>query len=159
MFVICPFYSHQPTLIHRRHLRPGTGWFEQIEIDIEPRCDDGTLPPNNIIKTWYDYLCDATVRANRPIAYQHNTRQLLQAQGFVDIDEQIIRLPLSPWPADSHQKEIGRWYNLGMSEGLEALSLGPFTRCFRWSAGDARQMAAEVKVAMCSRKIHVYNNL
>jgi hypothetical protein len=28
-----------------RHLKPGSGFLEHIEIDIIPRCDDGPLPP------------------------------------------------------------------------------------------------------------------
>lgn len=131
---------------------------EQIEIDLQPRCDDETLPYNPIGQ-WYDWLSDATQRASRPIAYQHGTRQLLQAQGFVDIEETIIRLPLNSWPADAPSKEIGRWYNLGMVEGLEALSLGPFTRVYRWPADDVRRLVQEVKSQMCSKKIHAYNNL
>jgi len=140
------------------HLKPGYGGMEQVEIDLQPRCDDGTLPYNPIGQ-WYDWLSDATQRASRPIAYEHNTRQLLQAQGFVDIEETVIRLPLNSWPGDPHSKEIGRWYNLGMVEGLEALSLGPFTRVYRWPADDVRRLVQEVKSPMCSKKIHAYNNL
>ncbi len=144
--------------IHLSHLKPGIGSLEQVEIDLQPRCDDGTLPYDQIGQ-WYDWLSDATQRASRPIAYQHNTRQLLEAQGFVEIEEEIIRLPLNSWPTDPRSKEIGRWYNLGMTEGLEALSLGPFTRVYRWPAEDVRRLVHDVKTQMCSKKIHAYNNL
>lgn len=140
------------------HLKPGYGSLEQVEIDFQPRCDDGTLPYNPIVQ-WYDWLNDATQRASRPIAYQHNTRQLLEAQGFVDIEESVIRLPLNSWPVDPSLKEIGRWYNLGMSEGLEAMSLGPLTRVYRWPPADVRRLVHEVKTQMCSKRIHAYNNM
>jgi hypothetical protein len=109
---------------------------------------------------WYGYLADATQRASRPIAYQHNTRQLLEAAGFTDIQEQVIMAPYNSWPADPHHKEIGRWYNLGITEGLEALSLAPFTRVFRWDATQhVKPLVAEVRKQICNRKIHAYNNM
>ncbi|KAJ5021105.1 hypothetical protein J3E73DRAFT_435011 [Bipolaris maydis] len=81
---------------------------------------------------WYGWLADATQRAYRPIAYEHRTRQLLQAAGFIDIQETVIRVPYNTWPNDPHQKDIGRWYNLGLTEGLEALTFAPLTRVYHW---------------------------
>lgn len=142
------------------HLRPGYGWIEQIEVDLEPRCDNGTLPPNSYLKQWYGFLQDATQRCSRPIAYQQNTRQMLQQAGFIDIQETIIRAPYNSWPGDPHQKEIGRWYNLGLTEGLEAISLAPFHRAFGWDAErNIKPFVAQVKREVCSRKIHAYNNM
>ncbi|KAJ4358064.1 uncharacterized protein N0V89_002643 [Didymosphaeria variabile] len=118
------------------HLKPGSGWIEHVEIDLEPRCDDGTLSPDSHLTQWYNYLADATARVDRPVAYDHRTRQLLQAAGFIDIQETIIRAPYNSWPADPHQRDIGRWYNLGLTEGLEALSAAPFTRLNRWNMNE-----------------------
>ena len=84
---------------------------------------------------------------------------MLQQAGFVDIKETVIRAPLNPWPADPHQKDIGRWYNLGMTEGLEALSLGPLTRVSRWPVDSVKQIVRDVKRVMCNKKIHAYNNM
>ncbi|MCJ1253639.1 Secondary metabolism regulator lae1 [Lignoscripta atroalba] len=141
-----------------QHLKPGYGHFEQVEIDLRPRCDDNTLPYKPIIQ-WYEWLEDATNRASRSVRYLQDTPQMLQAQGFVDIEEIVIRLPINSWPSDRHQKDVGRWYNLGMCEGLEAISLGPLTRVYRWPADDVRRLVGEVKTAMCNKKYHVYNNL
>ncbi|MCJ1468465.1 Secondary metabolism regulator lae1 [Pseudocyphellaria aurata] len=140
-----------------RHLKPGYGYFEQVEIDLRPRCDDGALPYP--VGQWYEYLEDATTRASRSIKYQENTKQLLEAQGFVDVQTQVIQVPLNSWPSDPHLKEIGRWYNLGLTEGLEAISLGPLTRVFRWPPADVRRLVGDVKSAICSKKHHIYNNM
>ena len=141
-----------------RHLKPRFGHLEQVEIDLRPRCDDATLPFDPIVR-WYNALEESTKLASRPIRYQENTYQMLQAQGFVDIEDTVIRLPINSWPADPHLKDVGRWYNLGMCEGLEAMSLGPLTRVFRWTAVDVRRLVGEVRAAICNKNIHVYNNL
>ena len=79
--------------------------------------------------------------------------------GFVDITEQIIRVPMNPWPADPHQKEIGRWYNLGLIQGMEAMSLAPLTRMCGWTKEQVDTLVAEAKREICSKKFHVYCNM
>lgn len=115
--------------------------------------------PFKPVQEWYEWLEDATTRASRSIKYQHNTKQLLEAQGFVDVKTVVIKLPLNTWPADPHLKEIGRWYNLGLMEGLEAVSLGPLTRVYRWPAEDVRKVVRDVQIGICNKKFHIYNNL
>jgi 2-polyprenyl-3-methyl-5-hydroxy-6-metoxy-1,4-benzoquinol methylase len=142
------------------HLKPGTGWIEHIEIDMEPRCDDHTLPPDSMLTKWYGWLADATHRVSRPIAYEHRTRQLLQQAGFIDIQETVIRVPYNTWPNDPHQKDIGRWYNLGLTEGLEALTFAPLTRVYQWDLNaHVRPVLEGVRREICNRKIHAYNNI
>lgn len=109
---------------------------------------------------WYEYLADATQRAQRPIAYNADTRQRLENAGFIDIHEEVIRAPFNSWPSDPHQKEIGRWYNLGLTEGLEALSFAPLTRIYNWEVNqNIRPFLELVKQTICNRKIHAYNNM
>jgi hypothetical protein len=84
---------------------------------------------------------------------------MLERQGFVEIQEQVIKVPLNPWPADPHLKDIGRWYNLGLTQGLEALSLGPFTRVNLWTKADVDRLIAEVKKEVCSKRFHAYCNM
>ena len=130
---------------------------EQVEIDYEPRCDSGEVPKR--LREWYSWLDDATTRGSKPIQYLHHTPQILRAQGFADIHETVIRLPFNTWPAEPHQKDIGRWYNVALCEGLEALSLGPFTRVFRWSAEDVKRLGEELKPIICDKRARLYHNL
>ncbi|KAL8947128.1 MAG: hypothetical protein Q9222_006557 [Ikaeria aurantiellina] len=148
------------------HLKPGTGRFEQVEVDLEPRCDDGTLPGNAAIKHWYENLKDATLIAGRPIAYNHATQQMLEAQGFVDVQEKVIRLPLSPWPMtnnrpDIEQRRLARCYQIAWlddNNGLEAYSLGPLTRAPRsWPVGDVKRCCKETAREMMNTTYHLYH--
>jgi hypothetical protein len=142
------------------HLKPGQGWIEHVEIDLKPRCVNGTLPAESNLVRWYEYLANATQTVNRPIAYNSDTRQYLENAGFIDIHEEVIRAPYNSWPNDPHQKEIGRWYQLGLTEGLEALSLAAFTRVNRWDAHEhVKPLLEAVRLEICNRKIHAYNNM
>ncbi|KAJ9632033.1 hypothetical protein H2203_000434 [Taxawa tesnikishii (nom. ined.)] len=161
--MLCGSVTSWPNLYQKvfQHLRPGYGYIEQLEVDLEPRCDDGTLDPRAPLAVWYQHLAEATARAHKPIAYQHNTRQLLEQAGFIDIKEQVIRAPYNRWPKDPMQKDIGAWYRLGLAEssGLEALSLAPFSRVFNWPVPEIRRFAQEVRHQIGQSSCHAYNNM
>jgi hypothetical protein len=99
---------------------------------------------------------NATEQASKPLAYNTQTRQMLQQAGFVDISEQVIQIPFNPWPSDPHQKDIGRWYNLGLCQGLQALTMGPLTRVLRWNRESVDKLVADVAREVCTKKYHVY---
>jgi hypothetical protein len=84
---------------------------------------------------------------------------MLERQGFVEIQEQVIKVPLNPWPADPHLKDIGRWYNLGLTQGLEALTVGPMTRIENWSKEAVDKLVMEAKRDICARRFHAYCNM
>ena len=104
-------------------------------------------------------MAEATQRAGKPLAYNQYTRHMLQQAGFVDVQEIVIRAPLNSWPSDQHLRDVGRWYNLGMTEGLEAISLGPLTRVARWKYEDVKRIVRDVKKEVCNKKLHAYNNM
>ncbi|KAE8162143.1 putative methyltransferase [Aspergillus tamarii] len=149
-----------PNLYRRifAHLRPGA-WFEQVEIDFEPRCDDRPLE-GLAIRQWYQLLKQATQDAMRPIA--HNSRDTirdLQEAGFTDIDHQMVGLPLNPWHQDEHERKVARWYNLAVSESIESLSMAPFSRVFGWDLDRILRISSEVKSEAFNKELHAYNIL
>lgn len=129
---------------------------EHVEIDLEPRCDDGTFPPFSELSNWTRFVLDATARFGRPLAYNTETRSMLEREGFIEIQEQIIKVPLNPWPSDPHLKDVGRWYNLGLTQGLEALTVGPLSRMSNWKLPAIDKLVADVKREICSKRHHVY---
>lgn len=160
--MLCGSISSWPELYANvfRHLKPTYGYIEHVEIDMYPRCDDDSLPRNAVMLQWADYLMSATEGAGKPIAYNTHTRQHLQQAGFVEISEQVIRVPFNPWPSDLHQKDIGRWYNLGLCQGLEALTMGPLTRMLPgWNRERVQKLVTDVAREVCTRKYHVYGEM
>ena len=150
-----------------RHLRPGVGWFEQVEIDLEPRCDDGTLDPHGPLPAWYNYLRDAMTAGGRSIQYNLQTKQMLKAAGLTDISETEIKLPLNSWHREETLRSVGLWYNIALSQGhqknggygLEAMSLAPFTRINKWPLEHARRLCRDALIQLSDSTVHAYNRL
>ncbi|CAG8949092.1 hypothetical protein HYFRA_00002221 [Hymenoscyphus fraxineus] len=138
-------------------LKPGIGHIELVELDMQPRCDDGTLPHDSPLIVWTRSLLQATEEYSKPLAYNVNTGPQLQQQGFEDIKHEIKRVPLSPWDTqDMQQREIGRWFNLCLTESLEPLTLAPMIRVRSWTRADVERLTQDARVDICSRRIHVY---
>lgn len=129
---------------------------EQVELDLYPRCDDGSLPRDSALYHWANLLMQATEGAYKPLAYNTQTRQMLQQAGFTEVAEQVIRVPFNPWPADKQEKAIGRWFYLGLLEYVEALTLGPFSRVLRWDKARIDKLLVDVKREIGTTRYHVY---
>jgi len=134
-------------------------WLQLVRASrYHPRCDDGSLLPNSALVQWANYLLDATERAYRSFARNKRTRQILEALGFVDISEQVIKVLLNPWPSDPHLGEMGRWYNLGLVRDVEALSFTLFIHV-PLGKGGCRQNRRGREKAICMKKYHAYCNM
>lgn len=144
-----------------RHLKPGTGHFERVEVDFEPRCDDGTMPRACKLVQWYGDLKIATEKANRSIRYSRSAaKDQLVEEGFVDVKEEIIQLPLNGWHSDRHKKALGTDYTAWMGyEDLVGMSLQPFTHVEGMSPEVAKNFAREASLDILRPKYHGYNNL
>ena len=95
--------------------------------------------------------------------------------GFVNVHHEIFKLPIGPWAKDERmvssdspdrasfksddgdikQKEIGACNLLQLLEGLEAFTLGLFTRVLRWSPERVHAFLISVRKDVKDRKVHM----
>ena len=147
-----------------RHLKPGTGWFESVEIDLTPRCDDGSLQ-EGMLSQWWGYISQVYSVLSRPIVYNQNTGADLERAGFIDIRHEQYLLPLNGWPLDRKDHKAGMWYNIALSAGenntggygMDAISLAPLTRVYQWPVEHARQLCEDALKQASDPNVHVYN--
>lgn len=140
------------------YLKPN-GVFEHIEIDYEPMSEDN---PENMpadLKNWSRELHGAMEQVGRPIRMDPNTKAVLQGLGFVNVEHEMIKIPYNTWPSEEHQKLLGRWFNLGMGQGIAALTLAPFTRVNGYTPEAAADLIKAVKHDIAQREYGTYCHL
>ncbi|EXJ95721.1 hypothetical protein A1O1_00845 [Capronia coronata CBS 617.96] len=150
-----------------KHLVPGTGWFESVELDFEPRCDDGSLKPGKLTEWWEIYLKHFYQTINRRIHYDPNTGDLLKAAGFKDIHHAVYKIPLNPWSNDRSEHRAAIWWGQVMSRGtdrdggygMEALSLAPLCGYNGWKVDHVERLCEDALTQAAHPDCHVYNNL
>ncbi|KAL2023656.1 hypothetical protein VTK56DRAFT_1813 [Thermocarpiscus australiensis] len=143
-----------------RHLKPHYGYLEQVEIDWNPRSDDGSLRRDAYIVQWMNELLDTMDGFGRPMRMDSNlTKQRLADAGFVDINEEVIKMPVNAWPAEAHARELGRWFNLGLRNSYMALSLAPLSRGHNRTPAEIYDLTEKVRAEVYSNNLHAYCTL
>ncbi|KAI8691550.1 Secondary metabolism regulator LAE1 [Fusarium sp. Ph1] len=142
------------------HLTPGLGHLEHVEIDWTPRWDDDERPSNSSFTQWAELFLTGMDQFNRTARVApEETRQMLEAAGFTDIKQEIIPAFVCPWSPDRREREIARWFNLGLSHSLESLSLMPLVEKHRLGPDEVRELCARVKREICILRYHTYCNI
>lgn len=140
-----------------RNLRPHFGYMEQVEIDLIPRCDDGSLPPNAEMLSWASEVFSAMEDHGRSLRVDsQRTMSYLRQAGFVDIKEEVIKVPINGWPINPAERELGRFLCLGLTMGLVAMTLAPLARMRGMSREEVEAKTSRVKEEIANRRIHAY---
>jgi hypothetical protein len=58
----------------------------------------------------------------------------IEKAGFINVVEQVFKVPLGGWAADPKLRELGLWALLAFDTGLEGYALAMLTRVMRVSA-------------------------
>ncbi|KAJ4397269.1 hypothetical protein N0V93_001493 [Gnomoniopsis smithogilvyi] len=126
-----------------RHLTPGNGWFEQVEIDWDFANDHGPVSPR--LRYWSNEILDATDRTGRSLRIDRNyTIQALAHAGFVDIREEVLHIRVNGGSREPWEIDVGRWFNLCLHKGFMGLSLAPLVNVKQWTPQQVEVLQNEV---------------
>jgi hypothetical protein len=125
-----------------------------------PRSDDGSLRRDGYMVQWANELLEAMDSFGRPMRMDSNlTKQRLADAGFIDIKEEVIQMPLNGWPTDAHGRDLGRWFNLGMRQAFQPLSLAPLCRGHGRTPAEVQELAEKAKAEVYSNSVRAYCTL
>ncbi|BCR92510.1 class I SAM-dependent methyltransferase [Aspergillus chevalieri] len=146
-----------------RYLKPG-GYIECHELDPKPRCDDGTMPPENpdgfcdyALHDWFDLSVRSGQVSDPPRQFRVAPRmaQWMNDLGFVDVQSRKSKLPTNPWPSDPHLSNIGSWSETNWLEALSGWSYKPLM-VLGWSKPEIEVFLVDVRKSIQNRDIHSY---
>ena len=140
-------------------LEPG-GWLEQMEFDVRVRSDDGSLTPQHELWGWGDMFIRCALRAGRSLNIQETMRGSIEKAGFVDVHEELVKVPLGPWPKDKVLKEVGKLENAHWNAALEGWAmwlLTHFGEPVPWMKEEVQVYLAKVRRDLKDSSIHGYN--
>ncbi|KAI1123243.1 S-adenosyl-L-methionine-dependent methyltransferase [Nemania abortiva] len=142
-----------------KHLKPGSGYLEQVEIDWRPQCDGDPRPlAESKLEEWSQKVHRGFARAGRKLEMDPNTKRILEDLGF-SVEHKTISIALNPWPEPEHRKEMARWFNLSLNQGLEALTFESVIHWLGYPEQEVRELIERVKEDMCRREWRTYCTL
>jgi len=71
-------------------------------------CDDGTMRDDWPFAEWTRYGDSAAMSLGKPLRIANKLKRWYKEAGFLDVHEEVFKIPMNPWPRDPHYKDIGR---------------------------------------------------
>jgi len=138
------------------NLRPG-GYIELFDVVMgHSTCDDDSLPKDSYLAKWDRLVLECSHKWGSPVDSVLKYKDYLAEVGFTNIVEHEYIWPSNSWPKDKHHKMIGFWCTQNLSDGMEAISLMPFTKILGWSVEEVQVLLAHARKELYDRKIHMY---
>ncbi|KKZ64898.1 hypothetical protein EMCG_09186 [[Emmonsia] crescens] len=121
--------------------------------------DDGTHERAVTAMKWQRLLVEASRGFGKELCVEAGWKAGMEEVGFVGVEEVVFKVPLSPWPKDTHMKDLGRWQATHMEEMLQSYSLALFTRVLGWSKEELDVLLTAVANDLRDVRSHLYTNL
>lgn len=130
---------------------------EHVEIDWVPQWEGSDVPSSSAIGLWAETFLRGMDGFDRCARVRpSHTRRMLENAGFVDITEETLRCYLNPWSEERHERECARWFNLGFTLGLEAMSLKPMIEQLGMTVAEVKDMCGQAIKESCKLRHHAY---
>jgi hypothetical protein len=141
-----------------QNLKPGA-WMESQDIMPTVYCDDGTMGPDYAYAEWVQTQDQAAMNIGQPLRIANKLKRWYEQAGFVDVHEEVFKLPINSWPKDPQFKMLGRFNESNYLDGIQAWSLQLFTRGLNWTKDEIEVYLVHVRRAISDRSVHGYNKM
>jgi len=109
------------------HTKPG-GWIEIVEHSVQPIADDDTMGPDHFFHLWGTTVVEMGNIFGKSFTIWSESKERMERAGYVDVVEVTYKWPINGWPQDRKLKNIGRWNQLRLHEGIEGYMLRLLTQ-------------------------------
>ncbi|KAF4450828.1 hypothetical protein F53441_6099 [Fusarium austroafricanum] len=143
-----------------QHIKPG-GWMELQEIHHYPhnaRTGEAVPPHAHPVAQYWTYINEglAVLGVDFPAAAGGKLAAKMQAAGFVNVTERIFHVPLGTWPKNQVLKTVGLYWRTILTDGLQAIALGPMSRGMGWSREEIEVFLVDVRRAYSDNTALLY---
>ncbi|KAH6953009.1 S-adenosyl-L-methionine-dependent methyltransferase [Fusarium avenaceum] len=138
-----------------KHLTPG-GYFEIQGVAAPFLSDDGTAEKAVNAQLWLNTLCEGAAKFGKPLDSAPSWKSKMEAAGFVDIHEEVRKIPIGKWPKDPKLKEIGRFQAIQAAQAIESYTPQIFSNVLGWSQEEIQVFVAKAKNEIKDPSVHLY---
>lgn len=132
---------------------------ESQELWPKSGCDDKTMPDNFILKEWEEYQ-DMVAMTGGPVRIADKLIRWFNEVGFVDVQQEIFKIPINGWPKDPRLHVLGRNWCQQLCDGMEAFTMRYFTSPpLYWTADEVTVYLAKVRTAIKDKNVHAYHRV
>lgn len=112
-----------------------------------------------MIKKWQEGLHIAGENIGRSFDIAPKLKGMLEGAGYVGVNEEVTRVPDSPWAKDKKWKELGLYQQHQMLDATSSYGQAHFTRVLGWSKQEFDVMSACCRRELKDLRFHTYSDL
>jgi len=114
------------------YIKPG-GYMESQEIMFTPTCEDGSMPPDWPFLDWTILSDEASEKGGTPLTIANKLKGWYEEAGFVDVREEVFKMPMNEWPLEPRLKKLGAVNELNWLAGIAGFTYKPFQNVLGWT--------------------------
>lgn len=137
------------------NLAPG-GFMESQELFSKVYCDDNTMPANWPLLEWSLNQDEAAMELGTPLRIANKLKMWYEQAGFVDVKEEVFRIPINEWAKEERLKMYGKFMAMNMQDGLYGWSVDYFVRAWQWTQAEVHVECARVHNSLKDKSVHAY---
>jgi len=135
-------------------LKPG-GYIELQEVSMPIFSKEKADDNSPVLVQWSNYVVEAGNKAGLDLSAPTKLGEMLQAQGFTNINIQWQNWPIGPWARGAKNKEIGRWWAEDLQDGCRnAAAL--FTRVLGWTPEEFEEFVTKAVNEIRTMEKHMW---
>jgi len=108
------------------------------------------------MRTFLEFVRDGVANLGSDLNGVTKLRGQMEAAGFINIEEQILRCPIGIWPRDKTLKLAGLYWRTAISDGLMNIAKRPMERGLGWSTAEIEVFLVDVRKALHDSSFHSY---
>ncbi|RKL50866.1 hypothetical protein BFJ72_g319 [Fusarium proliferatum] len=137
-------------------LKPG-GYIESHEASPCIGSDDNSVSEDSAMGQWGKIFMEGGRRLQRPFSVLEDNVQVesMNEVGFINIEEEEIKVPIGGWPEDPRLKEAGQYFQAAILQDVEG-TLTFIANLLGWSKEEIHVFAARYRREIRSKKVHGY---
>jgi hypothetical protein len=114
------------------------------------------MPADYGVSEFLSNLADGFSTLGYDLLSLEKNQARLQEAGFINIKEMVWKVPVGIWPKDRLLKEVGMYNREVLSEALQGVSMGPYTRGLGWTAAQVEVFLTKVRKSLADSSVHSY---
>ncbi|KAI8648171.1 hypothetical protein NCS57_01484900 [Fusarium keratoplasticum] len=138
-----------------RHLTPG-GYIEFQAANPRWMSDDGTADKAENAQNWLKILLEGSVKFGKPLEIAVDWKEKMEKAGFVDVQQEVRKMPIGAWPKDPKLKEMGRYQGIQQIQAVESYTPRLFSTVLGWTEEEIQVYVAKVRKDLKDPSIHLY---
>ncbi|KAF4992380.1 hypothetical protein FDECE_13736 [Fusarium decemcellulare] len=138
-----------------KHLNSG-GYFEMQGAYTSFLSDDNTAHKAKEVQTWCQMLVEGIEKFGKPIDTAPTWKQKMEDAGFIDVGQEIVKIPIGGWPKDPSRKELGKYQLIQQIQGAESYTPAVFSRVLGWTDEEIQVLLAKIRKEFSDPSIHLY---